>query len=88
MGRWARLAVTATVLATAVLVVVALTAGSPSTRLTDVMVTPGDTLWSIATTSSPDRDPRAVIEEIKQLNDVPGDLLQVGVVLRVPTSSE
>jgi hypothetical protein len=29
-----------------------------------------------------------VIEEIRQLNDVPGDTLPIGVVLRVPVSTE
>ncbi len=86
MSRWARLSLTVTVLATAVVVVAALTAGPPSRRLVDVTVAPGDSLWSIAASSAPDRDPRAVIEEIKQLNDVSGDILPVGVVLRVPAS--
>jgi LysM repeat protein len=88
MGRWARLSLTVTVLATAVVVVAALTAGSPSSRLVDVTVGPGDSLWSIATSSAPDRDPRAVIDEIRQLNDVSGEVLPVGVVLRVPASDE
>lgn len=87
MSRWARLALTVTVLAAAVVVVVALTSGPSTPRWVDVTVAPGDSLWSIASTSAPDRDPRAVIEEIKQLNDVPGDLLPIGAVLRVPASA-
>ena len=87
MGRWARLSITVTFVATAVLMVVVLTAGSASPALVDITVAPGDTLWSIATASAPDRDPRAVIDEIKQLNDVSGDVLPVGVVLRVPASA-
>ena len=88
MGRWARLSLTVTVLTTTVLVVVALTAGSGSSRLVDVTVGPGDSLWSIAAATAPDRDPRAVIDEIKQLNEVSGDVLPVGVVLRVPASNQ
>ncbi len=87
MSRWARLSLTVIVLTAAVVVVVAVTAGPSAPRLVDVTVAPGDSLWSIASTSAPDRDPRAVIEEIKQLNDVPGDLLPIGVVLRVPAST-
>ena len=84
LGRWARLALTVTVLAAAVVIAVSLMATSGSTALVDVTVTPGDTLWSIAAQAAPDRDPRAVIDEIRQLNDVTGSVLPVGVVLRVP----
>jgi LysM repeat protein len=88
LGRWARLMLTATVLAAAVVVGVALLTTSPPATLVDVTVAPGDTLWSIANAAAPDRDPRVVIEEIRQLNDVPGDTLPIGVVLRVPVSTE
>ena len=60
MGRWARLALTVTVLAAVAVVTVSLTAGSAPTALVDVTVGPGDTLWSIASQAAPDRDPRAV----------------------------
>jgi LysM repeat protein len=86
MGRWARLTLSVTVLAAVVVVIVSLTAGSGQQALVDVTVTPGDTLWSIATEAAPDRDPRDVIEEIRQLNQVPGDVLPIGVVLRVPAA--
>ena len=88
MGRWARLAVTVTVLAAVVVLTVALTAGSAQPRLVDVIVGPGDTLWSIATQAAPDRDPRAVIEEIRELNNFSDAVLPVGVALRVPVSVE
>lgn len=88
MGRWARLAITVTVLTAAAVLTVSLAAGSGPTRMVDVTVGPGDTLWSIATVAAPDRDPRAVIDEIRELNDVPGTVLPVGVVLRVPVSAE
>jgi LysM repeat protein len=88
MGRWARLAITVTVLAAVVVVTVSLAAGSAPSRLVDVTVGPGDTLWSIASEAAPDRDPRAVIDEIQELNNVPGTVLPVGVVLRVPVSAE
>ena len=54
----------------------------------DVIVGPGDTLWSIASPAAPDRDPRAVIEEIRELNNFSDSVLPVGVALRVPVSVE
>jgi len=86
MGRWARLALTLAVLAAVAVVTVSLITAAPR-AMVDVTVGPGDTLWSIATQAAPDRDPRDVIEEIKALNDVPGTVLPVGVVLRVPSSA-
>ena len=87
MGRWARLALTVTVLAAIVVVVVSLTTGSAQRAMVDVTVAPGDTLWSIAAQAAPDRDPRDVIDEIRQLNDMRGGVLPIGVVLRVPASA-
>ena len=90
MSRWARLTLTLTVLAAVAVVTVSLVVGaigSAPRAMVDVTVGPGDTLWSIATQAAPDRDPRDVIEEIKALNDVPGSVLPVGVVLRVPSSA-
>ena len=84
MGRWARLAVTTTVLVAAALLTVSLLSGPAPRRMVDVTVGPGDTLWSIATAQAPDRDPRAVISEIEQLNGLDDDVLHLGVVLRVP----
>ena len=84
MGRWARLAVTITVLVAAALLSVSLLSGPAPRHMVDVIVGPGDTLWSIATANAPDRDPRGVISEIEQLNGLDGDVLHVGVVLRVP----
>lgn len=88
MGRWARLALTVTVLAAVLVLTVTLTAGSAPSRLIDVTVGPGDTLWSIAAVAAPDRDPRAVIDEIRDLNDLPDNVLPIGVVLRVPSSAD
>ncbi len=61
--------------------------GSRGHEPVDVTVRPGDTLWSIASTAAPDRDPRTVIEDIRGLNDLPGDTVRVGEVLRVPASA-
>ncbi len=88
MGRWARLAVTTTVLLAAALLAASLLSRSAPARMVDVTVGPGDTLWSIATAQAPDRDPRAVISEIQQLNGLDGDVINLGMVLRVPAEGE
>ena len=88
MGRWARLTLTMTVLAAIAVVTVSMVVGSAPQAMVDVTVGPGDTLWSIASQAAPDRDPRDVIEEIRALNEVPGGVLPVGIVLRVPSSVE
>ena len=46
-----------------------------------VVVRPNDTLWSIATRIAPDRDPRVVVSELEQRNDLTGPTVQVGQVL-------
>ena len=48
------------------------------------VVRPGDTLWSIAASVSPDRDPREVIHDLDALNQAPVDRLRPGLVLTVP----
>ena len=49
-----------------------------------VVVQPGDTLWSIAQTLSPDTDPRPLVAALQQLAG-PGSL-QPGQLLTVPGS--
>ena len=88
LGRWARLALTLTVVAAAAVVIGLLAAGPEPQVLVDVTVGPGDSLWSIASETAPTRDPRAVIEEIREINGVTSDVLPIGVVLRVPAAGE
>ena len=90
IGRWGRLTLTVLVLATLALIGTRLIAGLTAgvVEPVDVTVRPGDTLWSIAAQAAPDRDPRAVIDEIRELNQVTGDLVRVGEVLRVPVSPD
>ncbi len=89
VGRWVRLATTVCVVATVVVVGVALWpvgSGGPGAEATiRVTVSQGDTLWSIAREAEPDRDPRAVIDDIRALNALAGDTIAVGEVLVVPT---
>ena len=90
IGRWGRLTLTVLALATLAMVaarlIAALSAGTAEP--VDVTVRPGDSLWSIAAQAAPDRDPRAVIDEIRELNRVTGDVVRVGEVLRVPVSPD
>jgi hypothetical protein len=90
IGRWSRLTLTVLMLATLALIGARLVAGLTAGMVApvDVTVLPGDTLWSIAAQAAPDRDPRAVIEEIRRLNQVSGDVVRVGEVLRVPVSPD
>jgi hypothetical protein len=49
-----------------------------------VVVQPGQTLWAIAREAAPHRDPRVVVESIRQLNALPGAVIQAGQQLLLP----
>jgi hypothetical protein len=49
-----------------------------------VVVQPGQTLWSIATAAEPSADPRQVIQEILTANSMTGGTIQAGQLLWVP----
>jgi hypothetical protein len=49
-----------------------------------VVVQPGDTLWSIASSLNEDGDVRAVVDEIQRLNALPAADVVPGQVLRLP----
>jgi multidrug efflux pump subunit AcrA (membrane-fusion protein) len=51
---------------------------------TQIVVAPGETLWTIAARVNPEIDPRAVIEDIKALNVINGSEVYAGQVLLVP----
>lgn len=51
---------------------------------TQIVVAPGETLWTIAARVNPEIDPRAVIEDIKALNVISGSEVYAGQVLLVP----
>jgi hypothetical protein len=62
-------------------------AGGGDLRLagvSSVVVQPGDTLWSIASSVDDERDVREVIDEIQELNDLAGVDLVPGQVLQLP----
>lgn len=52
--------------------------------MTRVVVQPGQTLWAIASRAEPAADPRLVIQQIMEINSLPGAGIQVGQVLWVP----
>ena len=61
----------------------------PSSRaarqnLVQVVVHPGQSLWSVAESADPDQDPRAVIQQIIDLNSLNGDTVFAGQQLWVP----
>jgi nucleoid-associated protein YgaU len=49
-----------------------------------VVVEPGDTLWSIASSVAGDDDVRAVIDQIQRVNRLSGSVLEPGQVLHLP----
>jgi len=59
---------------------------SPAARqnLVQVVVHPGQSLWSVAESADPDQDPRAVIQQIIDLNSLNGDTVFAGQQLWVP----
>jgi hypothetical protein len=71
-------------LATAAQATRAGSAASPGRYVARVAVLPGQSLWSLAEAHDPDADPRAVIQEIRQLNSMTGDQVRAGEVLWVP----
>jgi LysM repeat protein len=54
--------------------------------LIQVMVRPGQTLWSVAESADPDTDPRVIIQRIVDLNGLKTDVIQPGEQLWVPRS--
>ena len=54
----------------------------PDTEQTTVR--PGQSLWQIAVAADPERDPREVMDEIAELNDLESSLLVAGQRLEVP----
>lgn len=44
----------------------------------------GDTLWAIARRVAPDADPRAVVQALLEVNDLPGPRLRPGQMLVLP----
>ena len=50
----------------------------------EIVVRPGQTLWSIASTAEPSADPRTVVAEIISVNALSGTTISTGQLLYVP----
>lgn len=71
--------------ASAVLFTTASRASDPGTApAPTVVVRPHDTLWSIASRTSPRRDPTVTVAEIRRLNGLPGYVIHPGDTLVLP----
>ncbi|MCQ2001959.1 LysM peptidoglycan-binding domain-containing protein [Arthrobacter zhaoxinii] len=61
--------------------------GSPEeTRAIQVSVSAGDSLWSLATEFAPEQDPRTVVADIVELNNLADTTVPAGRQLYVPVS--
>jgi LysM repeat protein len=50
----------------------------------EVVIRPGESLWSVAARHAPDRDPTETVEEIRRLNRLSCYLVYPGQQLRLP----
>ena len=60
------------------------TPASPYQGMTQVMVRPGQTLWSIAAAAAPSANTSSVVEQITEVNALSGTTLHAGQLLWVP----
>jgi hypothetical protein len=60
--------------------------GSVYQGMTQVVVRPGQNLWSIASAAEPAADPRLVVEQIIEANALGGAMIHAGQLLWVPSS--
>jgi LysM repeat protein len=58
--------------------------GGDVTTTVEVNVASGETLWTLAAEYAPERDPRAVVEEIVELNALASSTVQAGQSLHIP----
>lgn len=54
----------------------------------EIIVNPGDTLWGIAKATAPDQDPRKIIWDIRQINELEQAIVYPGQILVIPTYVE
>ncbi len=62
----------------------ALPPGAARQNLVQVLVRPGQSLWSVAESMDPDQDTRAVVQQIVDINALSGDVVFAGQQLWVP----
>ncbi len=89
LTRRGRIALVSLLVLTAVLIGLAAAGGAAATgtgvpthvykqNLSKVVVRPGDSLWSVAARAEPNADPRLVIQQITDLNALPGPCPMMG----------
>jgi len=71
-------------LCSAVLFTTASRAESPAGPSRTTVVQPHDTLWQIASRTSPDLEPYAAVAEIRRLNGLSGSVVHPGQTLVIP----
>jgi LysM repeat protein len=59
---------------------------SPYSGMTQIVVRPGQTVWSVAVAAEPGANPWTVIQEIIDVNGLSGPQIQAGQTLWVPES--
>jgi hypothetical protein len=64
----------------------AIDASDPVAKTKQIVVRPGDSMWSIAGRVAPARDPREVVYAIREMNEAEPDELIPGQVLIVPAA--
>ncbi|TKV27984.1 LysM peptidoglycan-binding domain-containing protein [Arthrobacter sp. NamB2] len=58
-----------------------------STATVEVNLAAGETLWDLAVQYAPHRDPRAVVAEMVELNDLRSSVVRAGQSISVPSES-
>ena len=58
----------------------------PTAQYEQTVVLPGDTLWAVARRLAPEHDPRDVVAQIRELNDLTTTQLQAGQQLLLPAA--
>lgn len=61
-------------------------AGGQLTRTQQVSVSTGESLWGLATEYAPERDPRDVVADIMELNNLDDAVVPAGAQLYVPVA--
>lgn len=61
--------------------------GGEITETVHISVAAGETLWALAAEYAPERDPRAVVEEIVELNALSTSTVQAGQSLHIPVAN-
>jgi hypothetical protein len=60
--------------------------GGATAQLSQTVVHPGESLWAVAHRVAPGHDPRAVVDQIADLNHLESGALQPGQLLLIPRS--